>query len=111
MSEKITKSWIEKTIQEKAKQKFEYDVADFFRTLNMTKFTQAPLNFSSEHTDTYFTIDVLNDYCSHTDRERFMKMLFKDYDKLKSEKITFYEQQITDRLLDDMSGLRKFLED
>ena len=36
MSEKITKSWIEKTIHEKAEQKFEYDVADFFRTLNMT---------------------------------------------------------------------------
>lgn len=76
----------------------------------MTKFTQAPLNFSSEHTDANFTIDVLNDYCSHADRERFMKMLFKDYDKLKSETINFYEQQITDRLLDDMSGLRKFLE-
>lgn len=110
MSEKITKSWIEKTIQEKAKRKFEDDVADFFRTLNMTKFTQAPLNFSSERTDANFTIEVLNDYCSHADRERFMKMLFKDYDKLKSETIIFYKKQITDRLLDDMSGLRKFLE-
>lgn len=110
MSEKITKSWIEKTIHEKAEQKFEDDVADFFRTLNMTNFTQAPLNFSSEDTDANFTIDVLNDYCSHTDRERFMKMLFKDYDKLKSETISFYEQKITDRLLNDMSGLRKFLE-
>lgn len=39
-----------------------------------------------------------------------MKMLFKDYDKLKFETINFYEQQITDRLFDDMSGLRKFLE-
>lgn len=29
MNERITKSWIEKTIQEKAKQKFEDDVADF----------------------------------------------------------------------------------
>ena len=57
-----------------------------------------------------YTIDVLNNYCSHADRERFMKMLFKDYDKLKFETINFYEQQITDRLLDDMSGLRKFLE-
>ena len=111
MSEKITKSWIEKTIQLKAKQKFEDDVADFFRTLNMTKFTQAPLNFSSELTDANFTIDVLNNYCNHADRERFMKMLFKDYDKLKSETISKYEQQMTDKLLDDMSGLRKFLED
>ena len=110
MNEKITKSWIEKAIQEKAKQKFEDDVKDFIRTLNMTHFTQAPLNLSVEHSDTCFTIDVLNDYCSHADRERFMKMLFKDYDKLKSETINFYEQQITDRLLDDMSGLRKFLE-
>lgn len=110
MSEKITKSWIEKTIHEKAKQRFEDDVQDFFRTLNMTKFTQAPLNFSSERTDASFTIDDLNDYCDHADREGFMKMLFKDYDKLKSETINFYEQQITDRLLNDMSGLRKFLE-
>lgn len=111
MSEKITKSWIEKTIQGKAEQKFEDDVADFFRTLNMTKFTHAPLNLTFEHTDTHITIDDLNNYCNHADRERFMKMLFKDYDKLKSEKINFHEQQITDRLLDDMSGLRKFLED
>lgn len=110
MSEKITKSWIEKTIHGKAEQKFEDDVADFFRTLNMTEFIQAPLNFSSERTDANFTIDVLNDYCNYDDREGFMKMLFKDYDKLKSEKINFYEQQITDRLLNDMSGLRQFLE-
>ena len=34
MSEKITKSWIEKTIQEKAKQKFEDDVEDFWRANN-----------------------------------------------------------------------------
>lgn len=110
MSEKITKSWIEKAIQEKAKRRFEDDVEDFIRTLNMTHFTQAPLNLSFEHSDTCFTIDDLNNYCSHADRERFMKMLFKDYDKLKSETINFYEHQVTDRLLDDMSSLRKFLE-
>lgn len=111
MSEKITKSWIEKAIHEKAKQRFEDDVKRFFEKLSTTDFNQAPLNFSSERTDDYYTIDVLNSYCSHADRECFMKMLFKDYDKLKSETINFYEQRITDRLLDDMSGLRKFLED
>lgn len=112
MSEKITKSWIEKTIHEKAKQRFEDDVQDFFRTLNMTNFTQAPLNFSSERTDNYYTIDDLNNnYCSHVDRELFMKFLFKDYDNIKSKTINFYEQQFTHNLLDDMSGLRKFLED
>lgn len=111
MSEKITKSWIEKAIHEKAKQRFENDVKRFFEKLSMTDFNQAPLNFSSERTDNYYTIDDLNNnYCSHVDRELFMKFLFKDYDKLKSETINFYEQQMTDRLLDDMSGLRKFLE-
>ncbi|MCI6883328.1 MAG: hypothetical protein MR841_09825 [Lactobacillus johnsonii] len=109
MSEKITKSWIEKTIQEKAKQKFEDDVEDFCRGLNQKPFLKAYLNLPYENRYDYKIDDLNNPYARQT-REQFMKMIFRDYDKLKFETISKYEQQMTDRLLDDMSGLRKFLE-
>ena len=110
MSEKITKSWVEKTIQEKAKQKFEDDVEDFCRGLNQKPFLEAYLNLPYENRHGYCQIDDLNNPYARQARERFMKMIFRDYDKLKSETISKYEQQMTDRLLDNMSGLRKFLE-
>ena len=110
MSEKITKSWIEKTIHEKAKQKFEDDIEILCRGLNQKPFLEAYLNLPYENGYSYYKIDDLNNPYARQTRELFMKMLFRDYDKLKSETISKYEQQMTDRLLNDMSGLRNFLE-
>ena len=101
----------EKAIQEKAKQKFEDNVEDFCRGLNQKPFLEEYLNLPYENGYDYYKIDDLNNPYARQTRDRFMKMIFKDYDKLKSETISKYEQQMTDRLLDDMSGLRKFLED
>ena len=44
MSEKITKSWIEKTIHEKAKKKFEDDVEILCRGLNQKPFLNINLS-------------------------------------------------------------------
>ena len=112
MSEKITKSWIEKTIHEKAVRKYEDKVNQFFKTLSQTFFVGARLKFHDK-SGNHLNFDILEDksFVSEEIRDDFLRFLFKDYDELEERVIKQYEKDITDNLLSDMSGLREFLED
>ena len=110
--EKITKSWIEKAIHEKAVRKYEDKVNQFFKTLSQTFFAGVRLKFHDK-SGHYFDFDILEDknFVSEEIRDDFLHFLFKDYDALEERVIKQYERDITNNLLDDMSGLREFLED
>lgn len=112
MTEKITKSWIEKAIHQKAVNRFEKEIVE--TGLSLSRSILKDLEFKNEPADNYSASklsDLDHRYTTAERTEAFFKTNFKDYDNFKIKKIAEYEEEETDRLLSSIDGLKDFIED
>ncbi|MCR1916228.1 hypothetical protein NSA03_02705 [Lactobacillus taiwanensis] len=112
MTEKITKSWIEKAIHQKAVDRFEKEIIK--TGLSLSRSILKDLEFENEPADNYRAYklsDFDHGYITAERVEAFFKTNFKDYDNFRIEKIAEYEKEETDRLLSSIDGLKDFIED
>lgn len=112
MTEKITKSWIEKAIHQKAVDRFEKEIIK--TGLSLSRSILKDLEFENEPADDYCTFklrDLDYEYTTAKRVEALFKTNFKDYDNFRIEKIAEYEKEETDRLLSSIDGLKDFIED
>lgn len=112
MTEKITKSWIEKAIHQKAVDRFEKEIIK--TGLSLSRSILKDLEFENEPADDYYTFklrDLDHEYTTAKRVEAIFKTNFKDYDNFRIEKIAEYEKEETNRLLSSIDGLKDFIED
>jgi len=111
MTEKITKSWIEKAIRQKAVDRFEKEIIEI--GLSLSRSVLRDLEFKNKPADYYaFKLSDLNHkYTTAEKAEAVFKTNFKDYDNFKIRKIAEYEKEETDQLLSSIDGLKDFIED
>lgn len=112
MTEKITKSWIEKAIHQKAVDRFKKEIIK--TGLSLSRSILKDLEFENEPADDYYTFklrDLDHEYTTAKRVEALFKTNFKDYDNFRIEKIAEYEKEETDRLLSSIDGLKDFIED
>ncbi|MDK7067322.1 hypothetical protein QP359_02260 [Lactobacillus paragasseri] len=115
MTEKITKSWIEKAIHQRAVNRFEKEIIE--TGLSLSRSILKDLEFKNEPADNYSAFklsDLDHGYAAERVEavfEAVFKTNFKDYDAFKIRKIAEYEKEETDRLLSSIDGLKDFIED
>lgn len=112
MTEKITKSWIEKGIHQRAVNRFEKEIMEI--GLSLSRSVLGELEFKNKPTDNYSAFklsDLDHRYTTAEKVEAVFKTNFKDYDNFKIKKIAEYEEEETDRLLSSIDGLKDFIEE
>lgn len=112
MAEKITKSWIEKAIHQRAVNRFEKEIIE--TGLSLSRSILKDFEFKNEPAGNYSAFklrDLDHGYTTAERVEALFKTNFKDYDNFKIKKIAEYEEEETDRLLSSIDGLKDFIEE
>lgn len=107
--EKITKSFLEKAIHERAVNRWEQETKRICKTLAESPFSDSKLPLNSVHVqEDYFVLGSRSIQYSYA-CEDILKALFDDYGKIKEKTIKEYEQDETQKLLDSLSGIGDYL--
>ena len=107
----ITKSYLEEAIHEKAVRHWEQESKRICDVLQNSPFidSEIPVKSSYAMKDHVALRDYNISYPHNC--EAILEDLFEDYDKIKKQTIKEYEQDETEKLLNNLSGISDFLDD